>query len=91
MERIRAAVFDSGPLKTPFVAVAGWLSSWSVAKGLLEAVILAATALIVLIHLSNALVRQWCPVRRQRVDECEKCWFCRSVLCARSTGEKEDE
>ncbi|MEN6533326.1 MAG: hypothetical protein ABFD89_06660 [Bryobacteraceae bacterium] len=89
MEKLRAALFDAGPVKTPIVAVVGWVS-WSSVKGLLEAAILIATACIVLIHLSNALIRQWCPVRRQRCKDCAGCRFAGTIFCARCTSERDD-
>lgn len=88
IESIKSALFEPGPVKTPLFATAGW-ASWSSTKGTLEAVIITATAAIVTIHLVNALVRQWCPVRRLRMDNCDQCPLAKTILCARCTRDND--
>ena len=88
MEKLRSAIFDGGLVKTPMMALAGF-GIWSCLKGILEGTVLVATATLVLIHLVNAVIRQWCPLRRE-VSDCASCPLAHSIFCARCTAEKRD-
>ena len=85
MERFTKFLFEPGAAKTPAIAVSGWLT-WSVLHGLLEALVLVGTVVIVAIHSWNAVARQWCPKRR--TGECGRCPLNKTILCPKGT-EKE--
>lgn len=89
LERLREIVCEGGPIKTPLVAMAGWFT-WDIAKGILEAGVLVGTAVIVAIHVLNALLRQWCPSRRKRSEEpCKFCKLSNSIFCPIRTKDTE--
>ncbi len=88
MDKIKEFLFEPGPIKTPFVAISGWLT-WSTAKGLLEACVLIGTAVIVITHAATAIARRWCPKRRLgRI--CPECPLNKSFWCPKGLS-KEDE
>lgn len=64
LEKLRETFVEGGPIKTPTLAIIGWVT-WSNLKGVFEAAVLTGTALIVVVHVINLLLRQWCPFRRQ--------------------------
>lgn len=89
-ERIVAFFTTSGPVKTPTIAVAGWFT-WAKLKGLLETTVLLGTTIIVLIHVFNAVTRQWCPRRRTGIkDKCRTCKLHKTVFCPIKTRDYDD-
>lgn len=82
-------MFEGGPVKTPVLAAAGWFT-WASVKGVLEAVVLVGTAVTVCIHVFNAIMRQWCPHRRQRdKNVCLACKLAGTVFCPIKTRDED--
>lgn len=96
--RFKALTTEAGPVKTPVVAAVGWVSSravnalalWPYIKSIVEAIILLSTVVIVGLHVLNAVIRQWCPVRRKAKDTCVGCPFYKKTMCWRGTNENDN-
>ena len=86
-ERIKSWLCEPGMLKTPVMAVAGW-ATWANVKGVLEAVVLIGTVIIVSLHVITAFVRRLC--RRRFIGSCNKCALQGSFWCPKGLG-KDDE
>ena len=81
-------LLEPGLAKSTMFGFAGLAASWAVAEIALRILILVATATLITIHVVNAIVRQWCPLRRQKITDCSPCRFKGTIFCSRCT-EKE--
>ena len=75
-----------GAVKSPLMAVGGLSVSWAIAKSVLSGVVLVGTAILISMHVYNAIIRQWCPLRRKKWGDCTKCPLKGTVWCWRGTN-----